>query len=272
MTGLVEGKVVIITGAGSGVGHAASLLFARHGAKVVVSDVDGAAAGATAAEVTCEGGTAIARACNVADAASVDALVQVAVEAFGRLDVMYNNAGITIQAKPGQGSRLFVDAAQEDIDRLYAVNVGGVINGCKAALRQFEAQGGGGVIVNTASVAGLVGYGSVVYGSTKGAVTTLTRALAIEVAGQGIRINSVCPAGMPTNFMGSDIASSEAARASMGMAHPLGRPIEPIDCANGALFLASDLASNITGVNLPVDGGLSAGVPTKRQETHGGPL
>ena len=177
MEGLLQGKVAIITGAGSGVGRAASLLFARHGAKVVSADVDGAAVEATAAEVKAQGGTAIAKTCNVADAAAVDALVKAAVEAFGRLDVMYNNAGITIQNTPGQGSRRFVEAAQADIDRLFAVNVGGVINGCKAAIRQFEAQGGGGVIVNTASVAGLIGYGSVVYGSTKGAITTLTRSV-----------------------------------------------------------------------------------------------
>jgi len=264
MEGLVQGKVVIITGAGSGVGRAASLLFARHGAKVVSADVDSMAVDATVAEVKAEGGTAVAKTCNVADPAAVEALVKSAVETFGRLDIMYNNAGITIQTAPGQGSRHFVDSAQADIDRLYAVNVGGVINGCKAAIRQFEAQGGGGVIVNTASVAGLIGYGSVIYGSTKGAVTTLTRALALEIAGEGIRINSVCPAGMPTKFMGVDLSSSQAARTSMGANHPLGRVIEPIECANAALFLASDLASNITGVNLPVDGGVSAGVQTKR--------
>jgi NAD(P)-dependent dehydrogenase (short-subunit alcohol dehydrogenase family) len=264
MEGLVVGKVAVITGAGSGVGRAAAQLFARHGAKVVAADVDGAAAEATATEVKGQGGTAIAQTCNVADAAAVDALVKSAVETFGRLDIMYNNAGITIQNAPGQGSRRFVEAAQEDIDRLYAVNVGGVINGCKAAIRQFEIQGNGGVIVNTASVAGLIGYGSVVYGSTKGAITTLTRALALEIAAQGIRINSVCPAGMPTKFIGMDLSKSPAAIASMAANHPLGRAIDPLDCANAALFLASDLASNITGVNLPVDGGLSAGVPTKR--------
>lgn len=264
MQGLVDGKIVIITGAGSGVGRAASLLFSHHGARVVVSDVDGAAAEVTAAAVRAEGGTAVARACNVADPGQVDALVRAAVETFGRLDIMYNNAGITIQTIPGQGSRRFVEAAQEDIDRLYAVNVGGVINGCKAAIRQFEAQGGGGVIVNTASVTGLIGYGNVVYASTKGAVTTLTRALAMEVASQGIRVNSVCPSGMPTAFMGGNTGSSDTARASMAQAHPLGRPIDPMDCANGALFLASDLASNITGVNLPVDGGISAGIAARR--------
>jgi NAD(P)-dependent dehydrogenase (short-subunit alcohol dehydrogenase family) len=265
MEGLLQGKVAIITGAGSGVGRAASLLFAQHGAKVVSADVDGAAVEATVAEVKAAGGAAIARTCNVADGAAVDALIKAAVETFGRLDVMYNNAGITIQVTPGQGSRRFVDIAQADIDRLYAVNVGGVINGCKAAIRQFELQRGGGVIVNTASVAGLIGYGNVVYGSTKGAVTTLTRTLALEIAGQGIRINSVCPAGMPTKFMGMDLSKSSAALASMAANHPLGRAIDPLDCANAALFLASDLASNITGVNLPVDGGIAAGVPTKQR-------
>jgi NAD(P)-dependent dehydrogenase (short-subunit alcohol dehydrogenase family) len=262
--GLVDSKVVIITGAGSGVGHAAALLFARHGAKVVCADVDAASVQATAAAVKAEGGSAIAQTCDVGDASAVDALVDVAVRTFGRLDIMYNNAGITIQPKAGTGLRRFVDATQEDIDRLYRVNVAGVMNGCKAAIRRFEEQGGGGVIVNTASVAGLIGYGGVVYGSTKGAVTTLTRALAIEVATQGIRINSVCPAGMPTNFISGGAGASDAARASMAATHPLGRPIEPMECASAALFLASDLASNITGVNLPVDGGLSAGIPMRR--------
>jgi len=140
-----------------------------------------------------------------------------------------------------------------------------VMYGCKAAIRQFDAQGGGGIIVNTASVAGLIGYGGVVYGATKGAVTNLTRTLAIEVAAQGIRVNSVCPAGMPTNFAGKGFAESEQVVRAMGQAHPLGLAIDPRDCANAALFLASDLSSNITGVNLPVDGGLSAGIPLRRR-------
>jgi NAD(P)-dependent dehydrogenase (short-subunit alcohol dehydrogenase family) len=262
MDGLIQDKIAIITGAGSGVGHAAALLFAQHGAKLVVSDIDGAAARATTDEVKAAGGTAVAQACNVAVAAEVDALVAVAVQNFGRLDIIYNNAGITIQPSAGQGLKRFIDATQEDADRLFGVNVYGVMNGCKAAIRQFEAQGGGGVIVNTASVAGLIGYGGVVYGATKGAVTSLTRTLALEVAAQGVRVNSVCPAGMPTKFTAA--STSEQAIASMAAAHPLGRPIDPAECANTALFLASDLASNITGVNLPVDGGLAAGVPLRR--------
>lgn len=274
MRGLVEGKVAVITGAGSGVGRAAALLFARHGAKLALADIDAANAEETAAMVRAEGGEAIAQACDVGDEAQMTAVVAAAVAAYGRLDIFYNNAGITVRPRPGQGVRRFVDTEQADIDAVYGVNVNGVINGCKAAIRQFESQisqaggpdeaGVGGVIVNTASVAGLIGYGGAVYGSSKGAVTLLTRTLALELAPQRIRINSVCPAGMPTNFM-PGLQHSDAAKASMGAAHPLGRPIDPMDCAQAALFLASDLASNITGVNLPVDGGLSAGVQVRRQ-------
>lgn len=264
MNGLIEGKVAVITGAGSGVGRAASLLFTRHGARVVVADIDLPAAQETVAEITKEGGSAIAVTCNVADEASVENLVQAAVETFGRLDIMYNNAGITILNEPGKPLKSLLDATQAEIERVQAVNVGGVLNGCRAAIRQFNRQDGTGAIVNTASVTGLIGYGGVVYGSTKGAVTSIVRALALEVAHQGIRVNSVCPSGMPTNYAGKGVASSEQARKSMSAAHPLGRPIDPMDCANAALFLVSDLASNITGVNLPVDGGLTAGVPPRR--------
>jgi NAD(P)-dependent dehydrogenase (short-subunit alcohol dehydrogenase family) len=270
MEGLLEGKIAVITGAGSGVGRAASLIFARHGAKVVAADVNAAAAEETAAQVNAAGGEAIARACDVSKADQVTALVAAAVEQFGRLDIMYNNAGITNPPKPGStGVRTLTMVEQDEIDLLYRVNVNGVIFGCQAATRQFHAQaeqgaGSGGVIVNTASVVGLVGYGSVLYSSTKGAITTLTRSLAMELAGDGIRVNAVCPSGMPTNFM-PGLAQSEAALASMGSIHPLGRAISPEDCANGALFLASDLAANITGHNLPVDGGFSAGQTMRRR-------
>lgn len=268
MQGLLQGKIAIITGAGSGVGRAATLLFARHGAKVIAADIDLVAAEKTAAAVKAEDGTVRAIECNVANEPAVTCMVQTAVDSFGRLDIIYNNAGITIEPKPGQ-TRLnrLTDHTQEEMDLVQAVNVRGVVNGCRAAIRQFEAQGGGGVIVNTASVAGLIGWGSVFYGATKGAITSLTRALAMELAPLGIRVNSVCPAAMMTNFagMGKRGPLPEEAKKSLGALHPLGRTIDPVDCANGALFLASDLASNITGVNLPVDGGLSAGVPANRR-------
>lgn len=261
MEGLVAGKVAVITGAGSGAGRAAAVLFARHGARVIAADVSLPWAEQTVSLITAEGGKALAALCDVADEAAVARAVRVAIDHFGRLDIMYNNAGITVTPQPGQGLKRFVDTSQAEIERLQGVNTTGVINGCKAAIRQFEAQGGGGVIVNTASVAGLFGYGGAVYGSTKGAVVALTRTLAIELAPSGIRVNSVCPAGMLTHFAGLDPdgAQADAIKSGMGRSHPLGRAIDPMDCANAALFLASDLASNITGVNLPVDGGLIAG-------------
>jgi NAD(P)-dependent dehydrogenase (short-subunit alcohol dehydrogenase family) len=256
--GLLEGKVAVITGAGSGVGRAAVKVFAANGAKVVAADLDLASAEES---VRLAGSEAITVQCNVADSASVDAAVALAVATWGKLDIVYNNAGITISTVPGQGVRPLADLPREEMARVQAVNVEGVINGCQAAIRQFAAQGTGGAIVNTASVAGLIGYGGVFYGATKGAVTSLTRALAIEVAAQGIRVNSVCPAGMLTHYAGldPDHPQAEAIKAKMGQAHPLGRAIDPEDAANAAMFLASDLASNITGVNLPVDGGLTAG-------------
>lgn len=264
MEGLVNGKVVLITGAGSGVGRAASLLFAEHGARIVAADVNEKSVDDTVSQVAARGGEAVAVGCDVSSAQSVDAAVQLAVERFGRLDIMFNNAGITITPKPGEGLKTLLDTTDDDFDRLQSVNVRGVINGCKAAVRQFKAQGGGGAIVNTASVAGLIGYGGVIYGATKGAIAILTRTLALEVAAEGIRVNAVCPAGMPTNFVGEGVATSSRARESMGKAHPLGRPVEPEECASAALFLASHLAANITGVNLPVDGGLSAGIPMRK--------
>ena len=269
MHGLLNAKIAIITGAGSGVGRAACLIFARNGARVACADVNEAAALETAELVKAEGHDALGVGCDVGDADAVDALVARTVERFGRLDILYNNAGITIIPGPDGSGRNFAATRRADVDRIFSVNVFGVMNGCLAAIRQFEAQaeagqGQGGVIVNTASVAGLIGYGNVAYGATKGAVTSLTRTLAIEMAGRGIRVNSVCPAGMPTNFL-PGIATSELAHASMSASHPLGRPIAPEDCANAALFLASDLASNITGVNLPVDGGFTAGVPVGRR-------
>jgi NAD(P)-dependent dehydrogenase (short-subunit alcohol dehydrogenase family) len=252
---LLAGKSVVIAGAGSGVGRAASQLFARHGARLVCADIMADWVAETVRLVQAEGGEAIAVTCNVVSEADIQRAIDAAVDAYGRLDVIYNNVGIT------GGPVQLAETSEEQFEKLVSVNFGGVVRGSKLAVRQFRKQGSGGVIVNTASVSGLIGWGGVVYGGTKGAVVAMTRTLAMEVAKDGIRVNSVCPGGMITNFGADEPFATPTPEtvAAMGKFHPLGRPIDPMDCANAALFLASDLSSNITGVNLPVDGGLSAG-------------
>lgn len=263
MHGLLKGKVAVVTGAGSGVGRAAVKLFCENGAKVIAADINLETAEETLRLNELDAKQARAVKCDVADPDSIDAAVAAAVEAFGRLDVIYNNAAITVMPVPGKGLRTLVELPRDEMRRVEEVNINGVIYGCQAAIRQFDKQGGGGAIVNTASVSGLMGYGGVLYGTTKGAVVALTRTLAIELAPKNIRVNSVCPAGMLTHYSGMDPDGPhrDMILESMGKAHPLGRAIDPADAAAAAMFLASDLASNITGVNLPVDGGLTAGRP-----------
>lgn len=261
MDGLLASKVAVITGAGAGVGRAATLLFTRHGARVLALDINEAEAEESAQLARDEGGTAIARRIDVRDAAALDDAVALAVAEYGRLDIMYNNAGVATKVLgSGGGPSSFLDGTFEELMRMMEINAGGVANGCRSAIRQFRRQGGGGVIVNTSSLAGITAYGGPDYGSTKGAVTTLTRALAMEVAKEKIRVNAVCPAAMPTKFGHGSATWTDDVRAMVAKQHPLGEVIDAMDCANGALFLASDLASAITGVNLPVDGGLHAGV------------
>jgi len=252
-------KTVIITGAGSGVGRASALLFAGEGANVVVADVVDDWAAETVRQVTDKGGTATAVHCDVTLEADVEAAVAAAVAAYGRLDIMFNNAGVT-GSVPGQK---FEEMDADGFTRLVEINIRGVFNGCKYAVKQFKAQGGPGTIVNTGSIAGMVGFGSVVYGSTKGAVNQMTKAVAIECASDGIRCNAVCPGAMPlTNFtlMGRKEFETpdEGYLDFVGSMQPNGRFITAEDCAAAALFLASDESINITGVLLPVDGGFTA--------------
>jgi len=252
---LLEGKSCVITGGGSGVGRAAAILFAQHGAKVLIGDVRDAWASDTIDLVRAEGGTAAAVHCDVSQEADVEALVAEAVSSYGRLDVMYNNAGI---GTPKLGLK-FLDHTQEDWDRLLGINLMGMVYGCKHAIVQFRAQGGGGVIVNTGSVAGMIGFGGVPYGVSKAGGILLTKSLAIEVAREGIRINAIAPASLLTNF-GRDEADaftprSDAEIEMWGSVVPTQKASTPEECANAALFLASDMSTNTTGAIIPVDGG-----------------
>jgi NAD(P)-dependent dehydrogenase (short-subunit alcohol dehydrogenase family) len=257
---LLEGKSCVITGAGSGVGRASALIFAREGAKVVAADVMQDWADETVQLVKEQGGTAVAAGCDVTREAQVEAAVATAVSTFGRLDVMFNNAGVS--TPPGAGP--FETYDDDKWDRLMSINLRGVFYGMKHAILRFKQQGEGGAIVNTGSAAGLVGWGGTVYGTTKGGVIQMTRTVAMEVAPFDIRINAICPASMPTTNFGvhdPDKAfqeKPEQALAMSGQFHPLGRFITPEDCGEAAAFLASDRARNITGVMLPVDGGYTA--------------
>ena len=257
---LLGGKSAIVTGAASGVGRASALRFAEEGARVACVDLDLDEAKETARQIEAAGGTAVAVGADVSREADVVAMIEAAAEQFGRLDVLFNNAGIPTP-RLGAG---FEDHTMEDFQRLVAVNLGGVFLGCKYAMTRFKRQGDGGVILNTGSVAGIVAWGGSVYGAIKGAVHQLTRAVAIEGAPFGIRANAICPAGMPfTKFMaagGLTRSTSELAEVAkhVGAQHPLGRPITAEDCAEAAVYLVSDRAGNVTGVLLPIDGGYVA--------------
>lgn len=256
---LLQGKSVVITGSGSGVGRASALLFAAEGAKVVCADVQEDWAKETVRMIQDAGGSAVVAHCDVTKEADVKAAVDLAVKEFGRLDIMFNNAGV---ATPRPGMKL-EDHNDADWERLVTINFKGIFHGMKQAVIRFKQQGDGGVIVNTGSVAGMVGWGGTLYGATKGAVNQITKGVAIECAPDNIRVNAICPASMPlTNFMVPDATtgsqgSQQAAEMTAGF-QPLGRYITAEDCAAAALFLASDQAKNITGVLLPVDGGYVA--------------
>ncbi|MDT4970184.1 MAG: hypothetical protein QOG22_327 [Pseudonocardiales bacterium] len=256
MTGRLADRVALVTGGGSGIGLAAANLFAAEGAAVAVVDVRAEAADEAAGKIVAEGGRAIALVANVADAAEVAAAVDRAAAEFGRIDALYNNAGVN-----SAGS--VADAAEDDWDRCFDVNVKGTYLFSRAVVPHLRAAGGG-AIVNQGSVAGLVGVPNfAAYCAAKGAVVALTRSMAIDLAPDGIRVNAICPGTVFTPLMEPMLRARGDGDLAAGLAktvvkYPIGRLGNPEEIARVALFLASDDASFVTGSIVTADGGMTA--------------
>ena len=250
----LENKIVIITGGGSGIGRAVCDLFAAEGADLMIADknADAAVAAATAARAV--GRRAEAMAADVAESADVRRMIDDTVAAFGRIDVLVNNAGYGITGS-------VVETDEADWDSLIAVNLRGVYLGCKYVIPVMRRQGGG-AIVNTASVVAAVGIRDrAAYVASKGAVAALTRAMALDHVDDGIRINAVAPGTIETAYFDEMFAKSDdpgGLRRNLEARHPMNRLGTPMEVAYAMLYLASDESGFSTGSVLTVDGGMSA--------------
>ncbi len=259
----LAGKVALVTGAGSGIGEACALLFANEGARIAATDLREETAASVAARIRDAGSDAIAMAGDVSSRADAKRMVDDTVAEYGRLDVLVNSAGVSPRyARPGADF-------EEVWDWVIDVNLKGTYLMCWFAVEQMKKTGGG-AVVNMASIVGLVGYhqdmgpGSPVaprgfnpYPHSKGGVVNLTREMGVGLAGDGIRVNALAPGFAKTNLTRTLWESPEMLSVLEGL-HPIGRLAEPLEIAKAALFLASDDASYITGVTLPVDGGYTA--------------
>jgi NAD(P)-dependent dehydrogenase (short-subunit alcohol dehydrogenase family) len=252
--GRLEGKIAVITGAGSGMGREAAILFSEEGASVCVADVDGGTAEQTAAEAR----DAFAVEVDVAEPESVRAMYDATRERYGGVDVLYNNAGIS----PADDASI-LETEPEAWDRVQAVNTRGVYLCCKYGIPHLLERGGGSVI-NVASFVALVGAATsqISYTASKGAVLSLSRELGVQFARQGVRVNALCPGPVETPLLlrifGDDPAAYERRRVHL----PMGRLAKPREIVNAALFLASDESSYVNGATFLVDGGLTAAYVT----------
>jgi NAD(P)-dependent dehydrogenase (short-subunit alcohol dehydrogenase family) len=255
--GRLDGKVALITGAGNGMGRSAAELFAREGARIVVADFDEELGGSAVAAIESAGGEAAFVKVDVASAADVEAMTRFAMERFGGLHVLYNNAGIFPDDDGG-----VTETPESTWDRVMDVNLKGVWLGCKYGIPAML-ESGGGSIINVASFVALMGAATaqIAYTTSKGGVLSMTREVAVEYARQGIRANSLCPGPMATPML--EELMSDPARRQRRMVHiPMGRLGRAVELANAALFLASDESSFMTGAQLVVDGGITAAYTT----------
>lgn len=238
-------KVTIVTGAASGMGKAIAVLFAQEGARVVIADIDSDGGHQTVEMINSLNGKAMYVHTDVSKSSDVKNLIDTAVKEFSKIDVLVNNAGIFMKMTP-------IEEIDEDIwDRIYSVNVKGIFHGVKFALPEMK-KNGGGVILNTASMTGhRPGSMQSAYASSKGAVITLTKALANELAPYLIRVNCICPALTETPML----FNSELWEHVSEMSPPFGRLSTPEDIAKAALYMVSDDASMITGISLEINGG-----------------
>jgi NAD(P)-dependent dehydrogenase (short-subunit alcohol dehydrogenase family) len=253
MTTELHGKVAIVTGGTSGIGRDAAVLFARAGAKVVVAGRREVEGNETIGLIRAGGGDGLFVKTDVSRAAEVAVLVQKTVEKFGRLDVAFNNAGIEGSWSP------IAEQSEEDWDRTIDINLKGVWLCLKHEIRQMLKQGGGGAIVNMASVAGWIGSaGAATYCASKHGVMGLTKSAALETARNGIRINVVCPAVIETPMGERLWGAPEVKKFALGL-HPIGRFGTPMEVAEAVVWMCSDRASFMTGQSLVLDGGFLAG-------------
>ncbi len=255
--GRLTDKTAWISGAGSGIGRQAALLFAAEGARVLVADRDGAAAESVAAEIAGAGGTAHAFAVDVAKAAEVEASVAAAEKELGGLHVLFNNAGIF----PGDDGNP-VDTPEDTWDHVMNVNLKGVFLGCKFGIPAML-RSGGGSIINTASFVAVMGAATsqIAYTASKGGVLAMTREIAVEYARQGIRANALCPGPVNTPLL-EELLADPAARARRMVHVPMGRLAEAHEIARAALFLASDDAAYVNGTTFLVDGAITSAYVT----------
>jgi NAD(P)-dependent dehydrogenase (short-subunit alcohol dehydrogenase family) len=247
----LKDRVCLITGAGSGMGRASALLFAREGARIVALDVDEPAGRETVAQVERQGGNAVFSRCDVGVESDVARSVEAGVSAFGGLDVLFNNAGVLWRDRDFEVTRTL----EATWDRVMAINLKGPVWVCKHGIPELIKRGGGS-IVTTSSVSALRGYKRAqdAYTSAKGALISLTRSLAVVYGDRGIRANVIHP-GMVDTPMQRELGPE--VREAIARAVPLGRMAQPEDIARVALFLASDESSYITGAEIVVDGGLT---------------